>query len=159
MKHCKLTFVALICSLLVIALMTYKFIISGETTVASDGRQALLLEPAERDLVLGEMRLFLRTVQQITQGVTEDNLELVATAARDVGAAAQKAVPASLIKKLPLEFKKLGFDTHSKFDQLALDAQQFGDAKLALEQLSGLMTNCVACHEVYRIDPALEAGQ
>ena len=154
MKNCKLILVALIISLLVIAIMTYKFIISGETVLASDGRQALLLEPAERDLVLGEMRLFLQTVQQITQGVTDNNLEQVVSAAKQVGAAAQQAVPGSLIKKLPLEFKKLGFDTHSKFDQLALDAEQFGDTQVVLEQLSGLMTNCVACHEIYRIDAA-----
>lgn len=153
MKNCKATLIALICSLLVIALMTYKFIIKGETVLASDGRQALLLEPHERDLVLGEMRLFLQSVQQITQGVSEDNMDAVLNAAKQVGAAAQEGIPASLIKKLPLEFKKLGSDTHSKFDQLALDAEQFGDTKVALEQLSSLMTNCVACHEIYRIDP------
>ncbi|MDH5485620.1 MAG: hypothetical protein OEY43_10335 [Gammaproteobacteria bacterium] len=152
MKNCKLTLVALICSLLVIATMTYKFIISGETVAASDGRQALLLEAGERDLVLAEMRLFLQTIQQITQGVSENNMANIVTAAKQVGAAAQQAVPASLIKKLPLEFKKLGFDTHSKFDQLALDAEQFGDTAVVLEQLTGLMTNCVACHEIYRID-------
>ena len=154
MNNCKLTLIALICSLFVIAAMTYKFIISGETVLASDGRQALLLETSERDLVLGEMRLFLQTVQQITQGVTANNLQQVASAAKQVGAAAQQSVPASLIKKLPLEFKKLGFDTHRQFDQLAMDAEQFGDTQLVLEQLSGLMTNCVACHELYRIDPA-----
>ena len=154
MNKCKLTLIALLCSMLVIGLMTYKFIISGETVAASDGRQALMLEPGERDLVLGEMRLFLQTVQQIIQGVTDDDLQVVASAAKQVGAAAQKAVPASLIKKLPLEFKKLGFDTHSKFDQLALDAEQFSDTQVVLEQLSALMTNCVACHELYRIDPA-----
>ena len=154
MNKCKLTLIALICSMSVIALMTYKFIISGETVAASDGRQALLLEPGERDLVLGEMRLFLKTVQQIIQGVNDDDLHIVVNAAKQVGAAAQKGVPASLIKKLPLEFKKLGFDTHSQFDQLALDAEEFSDTQLVLEQLSALMTNCVACHELYRIDPA-----
>jgi cytochrome c556 len=154
MKACKLTLIALICSLIVITVMTYKFIISGETVAASDGRQAILLEPGERDLVLGEMRLFLQTVQQITQGVSENNMGNIVTAAKQVGAAAQQAVPASLMKKLPLEFKKLGFDTHSKFDQLALDAEQFEDPKVVLDQLTSLMTNCVACHEIYRIDPA-----
>lgn len=159
MTNCKLTRLALICSLLVIALMVYKFIISGETIKASDGRQALLLEPAERDIVLGEMRLFLQTVQQITQGVTDDDLQAVASAAKQVGAAAQKGIPISLVKKLPLSFKKLGFDTHSKFDQLALDAEQFGDSQLALQQLSALMNNCVACHELYRIDPVASVGE
>ena len=159
MKTSKITLIVLICSLFANAFMVYKFIISGETVPASDGRQALLLAPGERDLVLGEMRVFLQSVQQITQGVNDNNMDVIVAAAKQVGAAAQQAVPASLIKKLPLEFKKLGFDTHSKFDQLALDAEQFGDTKVVLEQLTGLMNNCVACHGAYRIDPDLSTAK
>jgi len=66
--------------------------------------------------------------------------------------AAQSAVPGTLIGKLPIEFKKLGFDTHLKFDQLALNAEDFGDNNQVLIQLSNLMQNCVACHAAYRID-------
>ena len=66
--------------------------------------------------------------------------------------AAQGEVPGTLVGKLPLAFKKLGFDTHTKFDQLAMDADDLGDSKHALVQLSDLMHNCVACHETYRID-------
>ena len=39
--------------------MAYKFIISGETVIADDGRQSLLLEAGERDIILTEMRTFL----------------------------------------------------------------------------------------------------
>jgi cytochrome c556 len=56
--------------------------------------------------------------------------------------------------KLPMEFKQLGFDTHTKFDQLALDAEQMGDKDQVLEQVGKLMQNCVACHAAYRIDLA-----
>ncbi len=49
-------------------------------------------------------------------------------------------------------FKKLGFDTHSKFDQLAMDAESFSDADHSLEQLATLLQNCVACHAVYRFE-------
>ena len=48
----------------------------------------------------------------------------------------------------------LGFDTHRKFDTLALDAEQLGDPDHSLEQLAELMSNCVACHAAYRIDQA-----
>ncbi|NOY15605.1 MAG: cytochrome c, partial [Gammaproteobacteria bacterium] len=54
--------------------------------------------------------------------------------------------------KLPLAFKKLGFDTHAKFDQLAMDANDLGDRDHTLQQLSTLMENCVACHAAYRIN-------
>ena len=149
---CKLCWSLLLVTLLVIGVMAYKFIISGETLLASDGRQALMLEAGERDLVLTEMRMFLDATQKIVQAATEDNAEAIAEAAKAVGRGAQEAVPGSLIKKLPLEFKKLGFDTHSKFDQLAMDAEQFGDPANSLKQLGVLMQNCVACHEGYRID-------
>ena len=149
---CKVCWASLLVSLLVVIIMAYKFIISGETITASDGRQALVLTEPERDLVLTEMRTFLQSVQQITFGVSHKDMALVVSSAKAVGAAAQNSVPGSLIKKLPLDFKKLGFDTHQKFDQLAMDAEEFGDPAHSLRQLTELMSNCVACHELYRID-------
>ena len=150
---CKLCWTMSLILLLITGGLAWKFLIQGETVTATDGRQALLLEPAERDLVLAEMRAFLASVQSIVQGVQEKDMDDVARAARHVGAAAQGEVPGSLIGKLPLSFKKLGFDTHRQFDQLALDAEQLGDPDHTLEQLAGLMRNCVACHAAYRIDP------
>lgn len=151
MKLCKLSWS--ISGILIIAIiaMGYKFMFVGSVVPATDGRQALVLEPAERDLVLGEMRMFLSSVQRITQAVTEEDMEAAVKAAREVGLAAQQDVPGSLMGKLPMPFKKLGFDTHSKFDALALDAEQMGDPKQTLEQLSTLMNNCVACHATYQI--------
>ena len=80
----------------------------------------------------------------------------VKEAALMVGNQAQKGMPGSLVGKLPLAFKKLGFDTHNKFDELALNAEQLGDPDHSLRQLSALMNNCVACHSVYKIDVALK---
>ena len=149
---CKLCWSVAGVLLLALLAVGYKFIIAGSTLPASDGREALLLEPGERDLVLAEMRQFLASVQGITDGLTGKDMQRVAEAARGVGAAAQQAVPASLVGKLPLSFKKLGFDTHRKFDLLALDAEQLEDPEHTLQQLSELMNNCVACHATYRID-------
>lgn len=149
---CKLCWTLLLAALLVTGGMVYKFIISGETLVASDGRKSLMLEAGERDLVLTEMRMFLIAVQEIIQAANDNNAEGIVKSARFVGRAAQEAVPGSLMKKLPLEFKKLGFDTHEKFDQLALDAEQFGDTAVSMKQLSTLMQNCVSCHASYRVD-------
>lgn len=151
---CKLCWAFVVILFLLTGGMAWKFIYSGETVTATDGRQALLLAPAERDMVLAEMRAFLASVQAIVQGVQEEDMDAVVKAARHVGAAAQGAVPGSLMKKLPLEFKRLGFTTHRQFDQLALDAEQLGDPGHTLEQLAGLMRNCVACHAAYRIDAA-----
>ena len=135
-------------------MMSYKFIISGTVEPAaksSDGRQALILEPAERNLVLVEMRTFLSSVQAITEGLSKEDMAQVREAARTVGIQAQQGMPGPLMGKLPLTFKKLGRDTHKKFDLLALDADQLGDPQHSLQQLSALMNNCVACHSTYKI--------
>lgn len=133
--------------------MAYLFLVRGETLPASDGRTAILLQPGERDLVLAEMRAFLVAVAGISQAVADEDAKSVVLAARQVGAAAQHEVPASLVAKLPLEFKRLGFDTHSRFDQLALNAEQFEDTSQVLPELALLLQNCVGCHAAYRIDP------
>ena len=137
---------------LVAAGIAYKFVIQGTVEESDDGRVAILLDKNERDLVLSEMRVFLGSIQQITSGISNDDMKLVAEHARKSGKNAQLEVPGSLIGKLPLPFKKLGFDTHAKFDQLALDAEQLGDREHALSQMNALLNNCVACHAAYRFE-------
>lgn len=137
--------------LLIIAGGAYKFIFEGSTTESTDDRTEILLNDNERNMVLAEMRAFLASVQQINQGLAENNMERVAEYARKSGKAATGGMPGTLMGKLPLAFKKLGFDTHAKFDQLAMDANDLGDRDHTLQQLSTLMENCVACHATYRI--------
>ena len=134
------------------AILGYLLVVPGDTRPSSDGRISIVMGGAERDMVLGEMRAFLGAVQVITRGVVDNDLERVVEAARDVGAEAQQAVPASLVAKLPLEFKKLGFDTHQRFDQLARNAADLGDTADALPELAELLQNCTACHATYRIE-------
>lgn len=132
--------------------ITYKFVFQGDVTESNDGRTAILLDKSERDLVLSEMRVFLESLQQITSGISNDDMQLVATSARKSGMGAQTEVPGSLVGKLPLPFKQLGFDTHTKFDELALDAEQLGDRDHTLSQMNALLNNCVACHATYRFE-------
>ena len=138
--------------LLVAVGILYKFLWQGEVAPASDGRTAILMPQDERDLVLGEMRQFLQSVQVILSAVNTEDTQGIVDAARAVGAAQQGAMPGTLVKRLPGGFKKLGFDTHRRFDQLALDAEQLGDPEHSLQQLAELMANCVSCHASYRID-------
>jgi hypothetical protein len=151
---CKVCWLSLAAAVMVVAGMTYKFIVQGAVEQGVDGRLAIQLDDHERQLVLSEMRAFLESVQQITHGISDNDMKLVATSASSVGLASQQAVPGSLMGKLPLSFKKLGRDTHAKFDELALDAGQFGDSGHSLSQLGNLMQNCVACHAAYRIETA-----
>ncbi|MES9831825.1 MAG: hypothetical protein ABW139_06230 [Candidatus Thiodiazotropha sp. DIVDIV] len=148
-KSCCL-FAALL--LVVLTGLVYKFIWHGEVAPASDGRTAILMPEEERDLVLKEMRTFLQAVQKILTAANAGDTAKIAEAARHVGAAQQQGMPGTLVKRLPVGFKKLGFDTHRRFDQLALDAEQLEDPEHSLEQLAELMGNCVSCHATYRID-------
>ncbi|WP_206609524.1 cytochrome c [Thiohalobacter thiocyanaticus] len=132
--------------------MAYLFVYQGSVRPAADGRTAIVLEPGERALILAEMRAFVESVQQITTGLSQEDMETVVEAARKSGRAAQQQVPVPLMGKLPLAFKQLGLDTHQQFDQLALDAEQLGDPAHSLQQLGRLMQNCVACHAAYRLE-------
>ncbi|BAO45695.1 hypothetical protein [Thiolapillus brandeum] len=150
---CKFCWTLLLLLLLAIGGVVYKFGFLGSVEQAPDGRQALLLTVEERNLVLGEMRAFLVAVQQIIAATNREDMEAAAKAAHKVGMAAQGAVPPGLIGKLPMEFKKLGFSTHKKFDELSLDAAQLGDPQHTREQLAVLMNNCIACHATYSLSP------
>jgi len=143
-----------IISLLVVIIgwLLYKETNKGVMVGNTDSRTPINLTLAEKNLILEEMRAFLDSTQKITAGLANDNIALVISSAKKVGRGSQSGVPKTLTDKLPLEFKKLGFDTHSKFDQLALDAESLGDNKYTLQQLSELMINCVACHKTYRLN-------
>jgi hypothetical protein len=151
-KPCRITVAVLV---ILIATIGYRFIIQGRVKTGTDGRTVILLAPGERDLVLSEMRQFLESVQQITAGAINNDLQVVAQSARFSGSRARQSVPGSLMGKLPLGFKQLGFDTHAKFDELALDAEQLGDRDHVLSQLNVVLENCVACHAAYRLDSEL----
>jgi hypothetical protein len=138
--------------LLIIVAGVYKFMFQGSVKTSADGRISIQLTMAERSLVLEEMRAFLAATQEITKAVTKNDMKTISVSARKVGKQAQGSVPGTLIGKLPMDFKKLGFDTHTKFDQLALNAEDFGDTNQVLIQLSELMQNCVGCHAAYRLD-------
>jgi len=146
-KSC-LTVITLL--LMIIAGGVYKFILTADASKSSDTRELIQLTAAEKDIVLTEMRIFLTSTQQIIKGISEDDMELVASQAKKSGKAAQAEIPASLAKKLPVQFKKLGSDTHVKFDQIAMDADDLGDNEHTLSQLSVLLQNCTSCHELYR---------
>lgn len=160
MERTATLYLAVIAVLLgVIAAMAYTFLVAGKTVSAEDKRSAIVLEPAERALVLGEMRGFLIAVQAITEAVTRNDAGAIAAAARPMGMVAASGVPATLAAKLPLEFKQLGHGVHEDFDRLALDADALGDAKHAHAQLSETLKKCVACHALYQITTPVTTGR
>lgn len=145
--------------LVVIAAMAYKFIVAGSTGKAEDGRVAIVLAPAERDLMLREMRDFVAGLQGLADGLARDDAQAVAEAARRMGTARTHDVPAAMMGKLPLGFKSMALGVHRQFDTIAADAAVGGDSRHTLAQLSDVLRQCVACHAAYRVaTPAGSTG-
>jgi len=148
---CKLCWTLLL-AVIVAAVIAVMTIIPGDkTSLAPDGREVILLKPEQRGLVLAEMRVFVESLQNITHALGTDDSEQFQKAALKVGLAAQQGVPLDMMKALPLPFKKLGMDTHKKFDLLAANAEQGASNQQLLIELSQLMNNCVACHAAYQL--------
>lgn len=126
----------------------FKFV-SGETLVASDGREAIILTNGERDFILTEMRGMLQAVQGIISAVNEDDMDAVRKIAHDAGMAEARKVPTETMMKLPLGFKQLGGATHKGFDEIGLAADMGGE--LVMERLEENLGNCVGCHEIFQL--------
>jgi len=129
----------------------FKVIVLGNTEQAEDGRTAVILEPAERLAVLGEMRILLETTQTVIEALANDDLVAVEAAARSIGSDANTTVDFSLAAKLPLKFKKMGFGTHHAFDEIANMAKEGLPAKTIQLKLTETMNNCIACHASFRL--------
>ena len=127
------------------------FFVRGTTTAGTDGRKAVVLAPAERALVLGEMRGLLSASQQVVQGIQQGDMKLVAKAARSAGMGAAVDVNPALMAKLPVTFKSLGMNVHHDMDALALAAESGKPQSELLGMLSTTMTKCVGCHAAWQL--------
>ncbi len=139
---------------LLVALLVsgYIFGVQGNVTPAqgTDTRKAIVLTAPERDMILAEMRGWLETIQDITVGYAEKNMDDVYETAHKAGMAAATGIPPQLLTKLPGDFKLMGMGTHKAFDGIATEAKSMGDDQVISDKLGTLMTNCVTCHKIYR---------
>ncbi|MBZ0159931.1 hypothetical protein [Candidatus Methylomirabilis sp.] len=119
---------------------------------SADTRQRLVLAPAQRDMMLAEMRLMLESVSGIVQGLAADDLPVAEKAARMSGMMHAADTDPQLQKLLPQLFLELAMHTHRGFDTLA-DQMKAGSSQAdILRGLAKLTGNCVACHVMYRLD-------
>jgi hypothetical protein len=148
---CKLCWTLLVSAVLAVIVAIVMIASGNKTSLGTDGREVILLKPEQRDLVLAEMRSFVVSLRDLNQSLATDDSEQFQQAALKVGLDAQQGVPLDMMKALPMPFKKLGMDTHKKFDQLAISAEQGANDKQLLAELSQLMNNCIACHATYQL--------
>lgn len=145
--------IALILSLIANIFLIYKFFIKGDTyTYEGDQRMTIKMKYDHREFVMAEMRTFVESVQKINEGIMTENPQMIIEAGKRSGGAVGDHAPEGLIKSVPLGFKKIGMDTHGKFDEIAEAAQKNFHPKTTQKQLNQLLNNCVACHSSYRIN-------
>lgn len=121
---------------------------------SADTRHRLVLAPAQRDMMLTEMRLMLGSVSGILQGLTNGNLPSAEKAARTSGMAGSADVNPHIKMLLPQQFMEWAMHTHRGFDILADQIKAGNSQADIIRELAKLTGNCVACHAVYRLDEA-----
>lgn len=150
MKTSKLAIAAIALWVVTIAAFAW-FFVKGNTVKGTDERMAVVLAPAERDLVLGEMRSLLTGVHGILRGLNANDMKLVAESARSVGMKAAVDVNPALMAKLPLEFKQLGMSVHHSMDDLATAAEAGKPANEIMGMLTDTMSRCIGCHAAWQL--------
>ena len=156
MKNVKVLWVVIIVLLLLVGILVKKFVFSGSVGTTVDGRISVVLTTDERNFVLKEMRDFLISVQQVSQAISNKDLDTVAKLSYKAGMVAEENTPGILLQKIPLGMKTLGFGTRRLFDSLSQDAKAGKDPLLLRKQLDSLMNNCIACHQTYRLPEPLQ---
>ena len=130
------------------------FFVQGWTMPGTDGRMQIVLAPAERDLILGEMRMFLKAVHGMVTGLAGQEQEAdrtqVEQAARSAGMAMAADVNPALMAKLPLPFKQMGMSIHRDMDALADAVVRKENPQQILQRLSSMTARCTTCHDLYR---------
>ena len=129
--------------------------VRGTTGASTDGRTAVLLAPAERDLILTEMRGLLLAIDGILNGLSDPTPSArkprVVQAARSAGMGMAADVNPALMAKLPLAFKQMGTSVHRDFDELAARVEQGVEAHDVIRALSSITNRCTACHQMFRL--------
>jgi len=133
--------------------LAYVLLFTGTETVKmpNDNRITVKYAPDLRELVLSEMRDYLEVINEIQQGLADNNPELIVKAASRQGQASLADTPARLLKLSPLPCKQMGFQGHDLFQAIADSAKVNFKPETTIKQMVQLTNNCIACHRTYKI--------
>ena len=149
----KILFISLlVISIGVNVVLIRKMFVGNTQVIPNDTRVSIIVSQSNTDFVMHEMRTFVEALHQIHVGIEQNDPALSAKVARASGGSVAGHAPAGLLASIPAEFKTIGFDTHGKFDQIAESAEKNFDPKVTRGQVTELLSNCVACHKMYRMD-------
>lgn len=147
----KLLPVLLLVSVILNLFLIYFFVFRGEVIEPNDQRKAIMMSEGNREIVLGEMRNFLQSLQLINEGLLENSVKKIKKGAKASGMGVGEKVPQGLVKSLPFEFKEMGIETHKLFDKITENLDEHFNKADIQKQLNKILNNCVACHQIYQI--------
>src|SRR5574341_1174650 len=126
--------------------------VKGWTTPGTDGRTEIVLAPAERDRILGEMRELLKAVHGVVTGLSDpaQGMKEAERAARAAGMSMAADVDPAIMMKLPLPFKQMGMSVHQDMDRLADAIVRKEESAKLLNRVSSITARCTTCHDLYR---------
>lgn len=126
--------------------------VKGWTTPGTDGRTEIVLAPAERDRILGEMRELLKAVHGVVTGLSDpaQGMKEAERAARAAGMNMAADVDPAIMMKLPLPFKQMGMSVHQDMDRLADAIARKEEPAMLLNRVSSITARCTTCHDLYR---------
>lgn len=134
-----------------------------KSTTLADTRETIVLPGFERDRILASMRRFLKGTQQIVEGLSLNDMKMVAQGARSTSPQPLSKASLKARENCPKGCNELCEPMHGGFDSIAAEAEAGKNKQVILEKLSGTLQKCTACHDTYRYDmragnelPALE---
>ena len=135
-------------------ILAYILLFTGTELVKmpDDNRVKVEYAPDLKKLVLSEMRDYLEVINEINQGIAENNPEKIVQAALRQGQASLDDTPARLLKLSPVPCKQMGFKGHDLFQAIADSAKTNYKPEIIHKQMAELTNNCVTCHRTYRIN-------
>jgi hypothetical protein len=138
----------------IIAALVYILLFTGTEMVKlpDDNRILVKYEPDLRDLVMSEMRDYLEVINEIQQGLAENDPNKIVKAATRQGKISLEETPVRLLKLSPLACKQMGFKGHDIFQAIADSAKVHFSKSTVNRQLAELTNNCIVCHRTYRVE-------
>ena len=121
--------------------------------MAQDTREPAVRTEAERAFILGQMRLFLQSTQAIMVALGKNDLKTVEV---EAAARGRKGTPASAIppsmkaKETPAWTAMMG-GARAGFDDISTAAHEGAPPSELIGMLGSTMSNCVGCHQSYRL--------
>lgn len=119
---------------------------------ALDAREAIILSSAERDLVLGEMRLMLESTEGVVAGLAANDMQAIEQAAARSSPSAPGTVDQALHGALPEAFLHSGAAAHGGFEDIARLARARASEDAITARLSQTLHQCTSCHATYRVE-------